>query len=152
MISTSKSPIKIVCIYSWRVIGNAYFDIWKPAIQYHYGTKTDKVSMMIYCEELNLRASIHQPMSYHATRPIHFSRGKASVINKVQVCVLYWEHHTIGGTPSGVELLDERKRMKEFMSSFEASVCPIFPLEEDCKSCLPTKLSLNHVHLSPLCI
>ena len=76
MISTSKSPIKLGCIYSWRVIGNAYFDIWKPAIQYHYGTKTDKVSMMIYCEELNLRASIHQPMSYHATRPIHLSMWK----------------------------------------------------------------------------
>ena len=88
MISTSKSPIKIVCIYSWRVIGNAYFDIWKPAIQYHYGTKTDKVSMMIYFEELTLKASIHQPMSYHATRPIHSSRGKVPfVITKVRVCV-----------------------------------------------------------------
>ena len=71
-----------------RVIGIAYFDIWKPAIQYHYGTKTDKVSMMIYFEELTLKASIHQPMSYHATRPIHSSRGKVPfVITKVRVCV-----------------------------------------------------------------
>ena len=121
-----------------RVIGIAYFDIWKPAIQYHYGPKTDKVSMMIYFEELSLRASIHQQMYYHNTRPSHSPRGKSPfVITKVQVCGPYWEHHTIGGTPSGVELLDERKRMKEFMSSFEASVCPIFPLEEDCKSCPP---------------
>ena len=128
MISTSKSPIKLGCIYSWRVIGNAYFDIWKPAIQYHYGTKTDKVSMMIYFEELTLKASIHQPMSYHETRPSHSSRGKIPfVITKVQVCVPYWEHHTIGGTPSGVELLDERKRIKEFISSFEASVSHISP-------------------------
>ena len=84
--------------------------------------------MMIYFEELSLRASIHQQMSYHETRPSHSSRGKIPfVITKVQVCVPYWEHHTIGGTPSGVELLDKRKRRKEFMSSFEASVSYISP-------------------------